>query len=214
MEDRMRTRIWGAAFAQTGVAALLAWSPSAAQSPSARATSAPGAARDACSLLTAGEVEKLINRGRPTYGQEATATTVGGGAGSVCDYPVGAQVVWFPGPKSQAGFEAFLKAWKRDKEARHPVAGVGDRAWIMFPTPRDQYEDKVAYLVTAVGQHTVAVHLAAKKGAADGPMMEYCKRGQLSKKECDQIENDKSETAESLQPAVVELAKAVVAKLK
>jgi hypothetical protein len=45
-------------------------------------------------------------------------------------------------------------------------------------------------------------------------MMEYCKRGQLSKKECDQIENDKSETAESLQPAVVELAKVVVAKLK
>ena len=210
----MRTKSACVSWALAGLAALNAWSPSAAQSPGARAASATGAARDACSLLTAGEVEKLINRGRPTYGQEATATTVGGGAGSVCDYPIGAQVVWFPGPKSQTNFEAFLKSWKRDREVRHPVAGVGDRAWIMFPTPRDQYEDKVAYLVAAVGQHTVAVHIAAKKGAADGPMMEYCKRGQLSKKECDQIENDKSETAESLQPAVVELAKVVVAKLK
>ena len=210
----MRTRSWVAPFALTGVAALMAWSASAAQSSSARAASATGAARDACSLLTAGEVEKLINRGRPADGEEATATTLRGGAGSVCEYPIGAQVVWFPGPNSQAEFEDFLRNFKKDKEPRHPVAGVGDRAWIMFPTPRDEYEDKLAYLVTTVGQHTVAVSMAAKKGAADGPMMEYCKRGQLSKKECSQIENDKSETAESLQPAVVEVAKVVVAKLK
>ena len=49
---------------------------------------------------------------------------------------------------------------------------------------------------------------------SDGPMMEYCRRGQLSREECAKLKADKSETAESLQPAVIEMAEAVVAKLR
>lgn len=199
--------------ARLALAAVAAWwTPVVAQ-----ATRAPGAPAGnggmphACSLLTSVEVEKLINRGRPAYG-EPEALSLGGGSG--CEYPVGAQVLIFSGPKSQSDFESFLRTFKKDKETRHPVPGVGDRAYIMFPTPRDENEDRLAYLVTTVGRHTVAVSMAAKKGQADGPMMEYCRRGELSKKECAQIEADKSETAESLQPAVVEVAKVVIAKLR
>ena len=184
-------------------------SPMVAQSTSAAASGKEGL--QVCSLLTDAEVKQLINRGRPAYGKPEAVSLAGG---SACEYPVGAQVVLFSGPRAQSDFEALLKNFKKDREPRHPVSGIGDRAWIMFPTPRDKYEDRLAYLVTTVGQHTVAVSMAAKDGQADGPMMEYCKRGQLSKKECDEIEKDKSETPESLQPAVEAVAKAVVAKLR
>ena len=204
-----------AQLALAAVAIVVVWSASAAQSPSSAAAAAANrSSPDACSLLTDAEVEKLVVRGRPTYGIKQRGEAVRLADGSACEYPIGAQVVLFSGPKSQTDFEAFLRNFKKDKERRHPVSGVGDRAYIMFPTPRDEYEDRLAYLVTSVGQHTVAVSMAAKKGAAEGPMMEYCRRGQLSKKECAEIEAAKGETAESLQPAVVEVAKAVVAKLR
>ncbi len=198
-----------APLALAAVMAVTVCSPATGQSAEKGAAPAKGA----CSLLTSAEVERLIDRGQPSYGApEAVAL---GAAASACEYPVGAQVVVFSGPKSGSDFEAFLRNYKKDKERRHPVSGVGDRAYIMFPTPRDEYEDKLAYLVMSVGQHTVAVSMAAKESAADGPMMEYCRRGQLSKKECAELEaKGKGETAESLQPAVVEVAKVVVAKLR
>lgn len=188
-----------------------AWSSAAAQS-SGGAAAATGV--HACSLLTDAEVERLINRGRRAFGEPEVVSLLGG-AGTACEYPVGAQVVLFSGPTSQRDLETLLQRFKKDKEIRHPVTGVGDRAYIIFPTPRDKYEDRVAYLVTFVGRHTVAVSMAAEDSPADGPMMEYCRRGQLSREECAELEAaGKGQTAESLQPAVVEVARAVVAKLR
>jgi hypothetical protein len=120
---------------------------------------------------------------------------------------------------SQSDFEASLRRYQRDKETRHPVTGVGDRAYIMFPAPRNEYEDKVALLVTSVGQHTLGISLATRKGAANSLSAEICRgyQSELSKKEkeeCENISADKGETAESLQPAVVEIAKVAVAKLR
>lgn len=190
------------------VATLAMWSPVAAQSASA-------ASRDACSLLTGEEVRKLVIRGRETYGVDQSPEVMSlPGGGSVCHYPIGGQVILFSGPKAQSDFEALLKSYKVDQGTRHPVSGVGDQAYIMFLPRRYQSGDDAAMLATRVGRHSLGVSLDARQGRADGPMMEYCRRGQLSKEECADIEADKSETAESLRPALVEMARAAVAKLR
>lgn len=172
-----------------------------------------------CALLTSAEAVKHIARGQPTYGQTPDAITVLGGAGSLCEYPFGGQIGLWRAPKAQESLELFLKRFKQDKERRHPVSGVGDRAWIMFPVPEDEYKDRVAYLVADVGQQIVTVALFARKGAADGPMGAVCRGDQSrlkadEKEDCKKILASKSETQESLQPAVVELAKVVVAKVR
>jgi hypothetical protein len=89
----------------------------------------------------------------------------------------------------------------------------------MFPVPEDEYKDRAAYLVAHVGQQIVTVALFAHDGAADGPMGRICRedQGRLKPKEkedCKKILADKSETQESLQPAVVELAKLVVERVR
>src|SRR5688572_2674587 len=129
-----------------------------------------------CALLSSDEAIKHIARGQKTYGQTPEATSLAGG--SVCDYPFGGQIgVWNP-PNANENFERFLKNWKADKEKRHPVSGVGDKAWIMFPVPENKYKDRVAYLVTHVGQKIVTVHLVARDGQADGVMGQVCKGDQ------------------------------------
>jgi hypothetical protein len=172
-----------------------------------------------CALLTSADAVKHIARGQPTYGQTPDAVVVGGGAGSLCEYPFGGQVGIWRAPKAQENLERFLKAWKADKETRHPVSGVGDRAWIMFPVPENKYKDRAAYLVAHVGQQIVTVALFARKGSAEGLMGEVCRGDQSrlkpkEKEECKTVLADKSETQESLQPAVIELAKLVVEKVR
>jgi hypothetical protein len=172
-----------------------------------------------CALLTSAEAVKHIARGQPTYGQTPDAVMVVGGAGSLCEYPFGGQVGIWRAPKAQENLEHFLKLWKADKATRHPVSGVGDRAWIMFPVPENQYKDRAAYLVAHVGQRIVTVALFARKGSADGPMGQVCRGDQSRLKpdeqeDCKKILANKSETQESLQPAVVELAKLVVEKVR
>ena len=185
---------------------LMGWSPLAAQA-------------NPCALLTSAEATRHIARGRPTYNQTPDAVMVVGGAGALCDYPFGGQIGLWRAPKAEQSLEQFLKIWKTDQEKRHPVAGVGDKAWIMFPVPADRHKDRAAYLVAHVGQQIVTVALFAHDGNADGPMGEIC-RGEQSrlkpdeKEDCKKVLADKSETQESLQPAVVELAKLVVEKLR
>jgi hypothetical protein len=106
-----------------------------------------------------------------------------------------------------------------DKETRHPVSGVGDRAWIMYPVPEDKYKDRMAYLVTNVGQKVATVALFARDGQADGVMGEVCRGDQSrlkpdEREACKKVLADKSETQESLKPAVIELAKLFVAKVQ
>ena len=183
---------------------LTSWSMRAAQS-------------NPCALLTNAEAVKHIARGKKTYGETPDVTTVSGG--TLCEYPFGGQVgVWSP-PKAEENLERFLKNWRADKEKRHPVSGVGDHAWIMYPVPENQYKDRAAYLVTRVGQKVVTVALFAHDGAADGPMGPVCRGDQArlkpdEKEDCKKVLADKSETQESLRPAVIELAKLVVEKVR
>ena len=172
-----------------------------------------------CALLTSAEAVRYIARGQPTYDQAPDVTTLGGGASALCEYPYGGQVgVWNP-PNAPANLERFLKTWNADKATRHPVTGVGDRAWIMFPPPRDEYVDRPAYLVAHVGQKVVTVALFARKGAADGPMGAVCRGDQSrlksdEKEGCRKVLADRSETQESLRPNVIELARLVVERVK
>jgi len=172
-----------------------------------------------CALLTNAEAVTHIARGQPTYGETTDVVVVGGGTGSLCEYPFGGQIGVWRAPNAQANLERFLAAWKADKAARHPVAGVGDRAWIMFPVPENEYKDRTAYLVAHVGQQIVTVALFAHDGSADGPMGQVCRGDQSrltpdEKEDCRKILADASETQESLQPAVVELARLVVERVR
>jgi hypothetical protein len=170
-----------------------------------------------CGILTSAEAIKHIARGKPTYGETPDAVQLAGGA--VCDYGFGGQIgVWSP-PNASDNFERFLKSFKVDKQTRNPVSGVGDRAWIMYPPPENEYKDRPAYLVSYVGQKVVTVALFAHKGAADGPMGQVCRGDQSrlkpdEREDCKKILADRSETQESLKPAVIELAKLVVAKVQ
>ena len=181
---------------------------------------APGAAQsNPCALLTSAEATKHIARGQPTYNQAPDAVVLAGGAGALCEYPFGGQIGVWNAPKASENFERFLKGFRVEKETRHPVSGVGDRAWIMYPTPEDQYKDRPAFLVTYVGPKVVTVALMARKGAADGPMGQVCRGDQSrlkadEKEDCKKVLRDTSETQESLRPAVIELAKLVVEKVK
>lgn len=180
---------------------------------------APGAsaAPNACSLLTEAEAAKLIARGQPSY-TAPEATTLGGGKGSVCQYD-GGQVGLWTGPDSAQDVEQFMKSWQQDEQPRHPVSGVGDKAFVIYPKPRNDYSDRGPYLVATAGPHTVTAALFARKGQADGLMGEVCRGDQSrlnekEKKECARVLADQGETPESLQPAVVELAKVLVAKVR
>ena len=83
----------------------------------------------------------------------------------------------------------------------------------------NKYKDRPAYLVVTVGQNTVTAALFAHDGAADGPMGQVCRGDQSrlkadEKEDCKKVLADKSETQESLQPAVIELAKVLVANVR
>lgn len=191
----------------------LSLAASLAFASSLAAQSAP----NACGLLAKDEVEKLINRGKPTYNQMPEATAVSGGKGSVCDYPGGGQIALYVGPNSEAAFENFLKAFNAQGQPKQSVSGVGDKAYVLYPKPRNQYSDQGPYMVVTVGPHTVTAFLSAHKGQADGAMGEYCRSDKVKaneKKDCEKVLADKSETPESLLPAVTELAKAAVAKVR
>jgi hypothetical protein len=175
-------------------------------------------APNACGLLTTEEAKTLIVRGQnPIIPLNAEASSVVGGKGSVCDYNYGGQVAIYVGPNSEAAFEQFLKAFNAQGEPKTPVPGVGDKAYVIYPKPRNEYSDQGPYLVATVGPHTVTAFLARHKGNADGPMGEMCRSGKMSAKDakdCPKILADKTEAPESLLPAVTELAKAVVAKVR
>ena len=67
------------------------------------------------------------------------------------------------------------------------MSGIGDRAYIMYPAPQNQYQRPTAFLVTRVGPHTLGVVVSAVS---------------------------KEASAQSVQPAAVEVAKAPIAQLR
>jgi hypothetical protein len=134
--------------------------------------------------MPSAEVATLIGR---RFHDDPDPTTLAGGAGSACTYGSGnAQVVVFSGPRSRQLWDNYLRNFKKDKEARQPVPAAGAGAYVIYPTPRDQYEDTIGLLVVTSGAHTVGVSVAAETG----------------------------QPAASVQPALVALARAVVAKLR
>lgn len=120
-------------------------------------------------------------------GRKANAAAEGtqlANGGSSCDFS-GGNVTLFSGAQSSASYDKLLKAFKKDNTPREPVAGIGDRAYFMAPKPRDQYEGQYGVLVVSRGQHTLAVAL----------------------------ETEKAETPQSLQPKLIAVAKAAIARL-
>lgn len=175
------------------------------------------AATNVCGLLTDAEVARLITRGQPSY-SAPEATTVSGGNGSICQYEHGQTGLWM-GPGSGPRFEQFLASWKQDKEPRQPVSGVGDMAYVIYPATRSNYSDEGPFLVATVGPHIITAALFARKGQASGLMGEVCRGDQSrlnekEKKECTKVLADLGEKPESLQPAVVELGKVLVARFR
>jgi hypothetical protein len=137
---------------------------------------------EACSLLTKAEVERAA--GRRFYDDPEPMRLAGG---SVCAYGTGkAQIILFSGERSGERLDALIKNYGHENAQRHPVPGVGDGAYVIYPRPRNQYEDRVAFIVVRAGRHALGISLAA----------------------------DGSKPAEAVQPNLVELAKAVVAKLR
>jgi hypothetical protein len=158
--------------------ASVTWSPLPAQGQSGKTAKAIAA----CSLLSNAEVAKVTSRQLFTAPE---ATSLAGGAGSGCTFDV-AQLVLFSGDNAEENWEAFLKNYRHDKDKRYPLEGIGERAYGFYPKPRDKYEDTNAFVVVKLGQHMIAVSVAAEEG----------------------------KPAESVQPHAVALAKIVVSKLR
>jgi hypothetical protein len=117
-----------------------------------------------CTMLTDAEVEKYIARGQKLF-DKGTAFTLGGGAGSGCGWDGDrGQIILYSGPNAEAGLNALLTAFKQDTVRKQPVAGVGDRAWVIYPKPRNQYQARVGLLGVKTGQHMLAISLEADDG--------------------------------------------------
>lgn len=111
----------------------------------------------ACTLMGNPEFAKITGR-RPF--DEPGAVQLANG-GSSCEYEGGGFTL-YSGPQSEAHYEALLKIFKADATPRQPVTGVGERAYVMFPKPLNEYQGEYAILVVRQGVHTLAVQLRAE----------------------------------------------------
>jgi hypothetical protein len=136
---------------------------------------------EACSLVTNAEVGKVIGRELQDVPGPMSL-----GNGSACTYGYGAaQIIIFSGPNSQTSWEDFAKNFGHETEERHPISGIGDSAYSFFPKPRDEYENRTAFVVVQSRQYTIVTSVAAETG----------------------------QQANSAEPKAIELAKLVLAKL-
>ena len=189
------------------VATLAVASSVAAQSPP-----------NACGLVSKPDVDRLITRGHQAYHAQPEAVVVGKGKGSLCLY-VGGQVGIYVGPNSTAAVEGTLEMLQIDKVPRQPVAGVGDKAVLLFPPPIKRDSDHEGpFLVITVGEYTVTAFLTAYQGQADGPAGIYCrdslKLKKSEKESCRKTLADVSEKPESLRRMAEELGKILVTKVQ
>jgi hypothetical protein len=162
------------------LAATGAWAQSR-QEQAGRVIKNSGGPSAACALLSNDEVVRIT--GRRSYTEpEGTQLTNGG---SACDYD-SANVTVFSGPKSEEHYDALLKNFGKEQTPRQPMAGLGDRAYVMYPKPRDKHEGTHAVLVVRQGVHTLAVAL----------------------------ETEGAETPQSLQPKLMAMAKLAIGRLR
>jgi hypothetical protein len=135
-----------------------------------------------CSLLTDAEIKQLVARGGSA--SEKNETPLAGG--SSCTYGIGrGQIMVFSGPKAEANFTDLLKGFHKDTVTKHPVSGVGEGAYVIYPKPRDEYEVRVGLLATKYRQYMLGISL----------------------------EPDKGKPSESVQPDLIALTKVVMQKL-
>lgn len=116
----------------------------------------------ACTLLTAAEQEQYIARGQKIF-DAPEAFTASGGAGCSWNGDRG-QIIIFSGPKAEQGLDGLLAAFNQDKVPKQSVSGVGDKAWVIYPKPRNQYQARVGFLGVKAGEQTVAISLEADDG--------------------------------------------------
>ena len=118
----------------------------------------------ACTLLTDAEQQKYIARGQKIY-SGPDAFKVGGGAGEGCSWDGDrGQIIIYSGPRAEQGLDGLLAAFNQDKAARQAVAGVGDKAWVFYPKPRNEYQARVGFLGVKAGDQMVAISLEADDG--------------------------------------------------
>ena len=117
-----------------------------------------------CTILSEAEQTKYIARGQKIY-SGPDAFTLGGGAGSGCSWDGDrGQIILYSGPKAEQGVEGLMAAFNQDKVPKQPVAGVGDKAWVIYPKPRNQYQARVGFLGVKTADHMIAVSLEADDG--------------------------------------------------
>jgi hypothetical protein len=160
-------QVWTAATRLGLTAALLVASASAAGAQYTGAKKAGvelATTAKPCTLLTEAEQTKYIGRGKKIY-SGPDAFTLGGGAGSGCSWDGDrGQIILYSGPKAEQGVEGLMAAFNQDKVPKQPVTGVGDKAWVIYPKPRNQYQARVGFLGVKTGDHMVAVSLEADEG--------------------------------------------------
>jgi hypothetical protein len=145
-----------------------------AQAPAGNAASS----LRACSLLTNADIAKAT--GRPLNEDPYDMARL-------CEFGSGRAILRvFSGPKPADQVDATLRNYQKDNDTKHPVSGLGSGAYVMFPTPRDEYEDTLVLVVAPAGKHMLMLTLAAEEG----------------------------ESAQSLQPAVITLMKSAQSRIR
>ena len=113
-----------------------------------------------CGLLTKAQVEREL--GRKLY-NAPEGMQLGGGA--LCDFDGGeAQVILFTGPQADANWEGMLKRFGHEKAKRTAVPGLGAPAYVIYPPPKNQYQETVAMVVVKTGKGTLIVSSSVDKG--------------------------------------------------
>jgi hypothetical protein len=118
----------------------------------------PADVEHVCSILTKAEVAKYVTRGRDMDDKP-------GEMNGICDYGGGwGQVLVYSGPNAEQRFDRLLKAFKKDKEPRHPLPSLGADGWVIYPRPDNEYQSIGAFTHARVGQHVVSVFVDADEG--------------------------------------------------
>jgi hypothetical protein len=105
--------------------------------------------------------------------------------GSSCTWDSGVNINLFSGPKSADQHASLLKAFKQDSTPRQAVSGIGDSAYATA-WMGNKYQGNHAVLVIRKGVHTMGISLEAQG----------------------------TETPQSVQPKLMTVAKAALARLQ
>jgi hypothetical protein len=86
------------------------------------------------------------------------------GGGALCNWGGGeAQVILFTGPKSEANWESMIARFGHGNAKRTPVPGLGAPAYVIYPPPKNEYQETVAMVVVKTGSGTLIVSSAVQK---------------------------------------------------